>query len=159
MKRGEVYDARLDPVEGSEQRGSRPIVVVSRDAINESSPVVSAAPCTTFREGRRIYPSQVLVKAPEGGLEADSVVPGERCGYSTRSGCCAGVGSLRPRQWRDSMKLFELHSIWTERVCGACAFAHYRLVSDHQHARTRLAPRVLLVTTPLQSWLGNCERR
>jgi mRNA-degrading endonuclease toxin of MazEF toxin-antitoxin module len=144
MKRGEVYDARLDPVEGSEQRGSRPIVVVSRDAINESSPVVSAAPCTTFREG---------------GLEADSVVPGERCGYSTRSGCCAGVGSLRPRQWRDSMKLFELHSIWTERVCGACAFAHYRLVSDHQHARTRLAPRVLLVTTPLQSWLGNCERR
>jgi len=43
MKRGEVYDARLDPVEGSEQRGSRPVVVVSRDAINESSPVVSAA--------------------------------------------------------------------------------------------------------------------
>jgi hypothetical protein len=70
MKRGEVYDARLDPVEGSEQRGSRPVVVVSRDAINESSPIVSAAPCTTYREGRRIYPSQVLVKAPEGGLDA-----------------------------------------------------------------------------------------
>ena len=51
MKRGEVYDARLDPVEGSEQRGSRPIVVVSRDAINESSPIVSAAPCTTYRQG------------------------------------------------------------------------------------------------------------
>jgi len=45
MKRGEVYDARLDPVEGSEQRGSRPVVVVSRNAINEFSPVVSAAPC------------------------------------------------------------------------------------------------------------------
>jgi mRNA-degrading endonuclease toxin of MazEF toxin-antitoxin module len=44
MKRGEVYDARLDPVEGAEQRGSRPVMVVSRDAINESSPVVSAAP-------------------------------------------------------------------------------------------------------------------
>jgi mRNA interferase MazF len=43
MKRGEVYDVRLDPVEGSEQRGSRPVMVVSRDAINESSPVVSAA--------------------------------------------------------------------------------------------------------------------
>jgi mRNA interferase MazF len=78
MKRGEVYDARLDPVEGSEQRGSRPVVVVSRDAINESSPIVSAAPCTTYREGRRIYPSQVLVKAPEGGLDADSVVLGEQ---------------------------------------------------------------------------------
>jgi mRNA interferase MazF len=85
MKRGEVYDARLDPVEGSEQRGSRPIVVVSRDAINESSPVVSAAPCTTYREGRHVYPSQVLVKAPEGGLEADSVVLGEQ--IWTERGC------------------------------------------------------------------------
>jgi mRNA interferase MazF len=78
MKRGEVYDARLDPVEGPEQRGSRPVVVVSRDAINESSPVVSAAPCTTWREGRHVYPSQVLVKAPEGGLEADLVILGEQ---------------------------------------------------------------------------------
>jgi mRNA-degrading endonuclease toxin of MazEF toxin-antitoxin module len=59
-------------------RGSRPVVVISRDAINEFSPVVSAAPCTTYREGRRIYPSQVLVKAPEGGLDADSVVLGEQ---------------------------------------------------------------------------------
>ena len=30
MIRGDVYDARLDPVEGSEQRGSRPVVIVSR---------------------------------------------------------------------------------------------------------------------------------
>ena len=78
MRRGEVYDARLDPVEGSEQRGSRPVVVVSRDAINDAGPVVSAAPFTTYREGRHIYPSQVLVKAPEGGLDADSVVLGEQ---------------------------------------------------------------------------------
>lgn len=69
---------RLDPVEGSEQRGSRPVVIVSRDAINESSPIVSAAPCTTYREGRRVYPSQVLVKAPEGGLDVDSVILGEQ---------------------------------------------------------------------------------
>ena len=78
MKRGEVYNARLDPVEGSEQRGSRPVVAVSRDAINESGAVVSAAPCTTYREGRRMYPSQVLVKAPEGGLNGGSVVLGEQ---------------------------------------------------------------------------------
>ncbi|MGQ9635630.1 MAG: type II toxin-antitoxin system PemK/MazF family toxin [Bryobacteraceae bacterium] len=78
MKRGEVWDARLDPVEGSEQSGSRPVVIVSRDAINLSSPVVNAVPCTTYREGRRIYPSHVLVKAPEGGLDVDSVILGEQ---------------------------------------------------------------------------------
>ena len=53
-------------------------MIVSRDAINESSPIVSAAPCTTYREGRRVYPSQVLVKAPEGGLDVDSVILGEQ---------------------------------------------------------------------------------
>ena len=27
MKRGEIYDARLEPVEGSEQGGTRPVVI------------------------------------------------------------------------------------------------------------------------------------
>ena len=96
MKRGEVHDARLDPVEGSEQRGSRPVVVVSRDAINESSPIVSAAPCTTYREGRRIYPSQVLVRAPEGGLDADSVVLGEQVRVLDKKRLLRRRGELTP---------------------------------------------------------------
>lgn len=33
MRRGEIYDARLEPTEGSEQGGTRPIIIVSRDAI------------------------------------------------------------------------------------------------------------------------------
>lgn len=37
MKRGDVWSARLDPVEGSEQAGKRPVLIVSRDAINRSS--------------------------------------------------------------------------------------------------------------------------
>ena len=78
MKRGDVFDARLDPTEGSEQAGSRPVVIVSRDAINASSPVVIVVPCTTMRLGRRIFPSQVALHAPEGGLAADSVALGEQ---------------------------------------------------------------------------------
>lgn len=74
MERGEVYDARLDPVEGSEQGGTRPVVIVSRDAINAYSPVVLAVPCTTYRENRRVYPTQVLVVAPDGGLSNDSIL-------------------------------------------------------------------------------------
>ncbi|MGO9254714.1 MAG: type II toxin-antitoxin system PemK/MazF family toxin [Bryobacteraceae bacterium] len=95
MRRGEVYDARLDPVEGSEQRGSRPVVIVSRDAINESSPVVSAAPCTN-REGRRIYPSHVLVKALEGGLDADSVILGEQVRVLDKKRLLRRRGELAP---------------------------------------------------------------
>ena len=78
MRRGEVHDARLDPTAGSEQAGVRPVVIVSRDAINDSSPVVIAVPCTTYRPDRRPYPSQVLLRAPEGGLDVDSVALGEQ---------------------------------------------------------------------------------
>jgi mRNA interferase MazF len=96
MKRGNVWDARLDPVEGSEQSGSRPVVIVSRDAINTSSPVVNAAPCTTYRQGRRIYPSQVVVKAPEGGLNADSVILGEQVRVLDKRRLLRRRGELTP---------------------------------------------------------------
>lgn len=75
--RGEIYDARLDPVEGSEQAGVRPVVIVSRNALNANSTVVLAVPCTTFRV-RHIYPSQTLLPAPEGGLGVNSVAMAEQ---------------------------------------------------------------------------------
>ena len=78
MRRGEVYDARLDPTEGSEQAGLRPVGIVSRDAINAASPVILVVPCTTYRAGRRLYPSQILLHAPDGGLDVDSVALGEQ---------------------------------------------------------------------------------
>jgi mRNA interferase MazF len=73
MKRGEVYDARLEPVEGSEQGGTRPVIIVSRDAINTYSPVVLAVPCTTYQSGKRVYPTQVLISSPDAGLTNDSI--------------------------------------------------------------------------------------
>jgi mRNA interferase MazF len=78
MRRGEIYDARLDPTEGSEQAGIRPIIIVSRNAINVSSGNVLAIPCTTYREGRRIYATQVLIQAPEGGLTRNSIALGDQ---------------------------------------------------------------------------------
>ena len=73
MRRGEVYDAFLDPTIGSEQAGRSPVIIISRDAINDASSVVIAVPCTTLQTGRRVYPSQVVLPAGEGGLTVDSV--------------------------------------------------------------------------------------
>jgi len=72
MRRGDVVWLDLDPARGSEQTGKRPGVVMTREAINRFSPVVVVVPLTTYR-GRRLYPSDVLVEAPEGGLAQDSV--------------------------------------------------------------------------------------
>ena len=73
MQRGEVYRVRLDPIEGSEQAGARPAVIVSCDAINRYSPVIVICPLTSVSNMQRLYPSDVLVRAPEGGLKNDSV--------------------------------------------------------------------------------------
>ena len=54
------------------------MVVVSRDAINAASSVVIVVPCATHRKGRRVYPSQARIEAPEGGLEVDSLALGEQ---------------------------------------------------------------------------------
>ncbi len=40
-----------------QQTGIRPVIIVSRDAINVSSPVVLAVPCPPYRPGKRIYRS------------------------------------------------------------------------------------------------------
>jgi len=76
--RGDVYMARLDPHMGSEQAGSRPVIVVSRDSINQNSSVVVVVPVTDREHKRRIYPSQVVLKTGDGGLTKDSVALGEQ---------------------------------------------------------------------------------
>jgi mRNA interferase MazF len=55
--RGDVFNARLDPTEGSEQAGTRPVVVIRRDAINANSPVVVVVPVTDAANVKRLYPS------------------------------------------------------------------------------------------------------
>jgi mRNA interferase MazF len=73
MNRGDVYDAQLSPTEGSEQRGTRPVVIVSRNAINNNSTVIVIVPLTDAANVKRHYPNNVLIPAEEGGLKLDSV--------------------------------------------------------------------------------------
>ncbi len=73
MNRGDVYDARLSPTEGSEQAGTRPVIIVSRDAINRNSPVIVVMPLTKASNVTRDYPNNVRIPQDEGGLTVDSV--------------------------------------------------------------------------------------
>jgi mRNA interferase MazF len=95
MKRGDVYTARLDPVEGSEQAGTRPIVIVSRDAINDHATFVLGAALTTYR-GRRLSPSHVLIDPGDGGLTRQSVVLGEQVRVLSKTRLGRRWGGLSP---------------------------------------------------------------
>jgi len=73
VSRGDVIRVRLDPVEGSEQAGERPAIVISPDIINQYSPVVIVAAITS-KKTEKIYPFEVLINPPEGGLTKKSKV-------------------------------------------------------------------------------------
>ena len=100
VNRGDVYEARLDPIEGSEQSGVRPVVIVSRDALNESIETVVAVPCSTMREGRPVYPNQALLHAPDGGLSRDSVALCEQVRVLAKPRLVRFRGTLSPAAMR-----------------------------------------------------------
>jgi len=95
-------------VEGSKQRGSRPAVVVSRNAINQASPVIVVCPLTDACHVSRPYPSDVLVKAPEGSLTKDSVVLTGQIRAVSKTRLLARLGELQPdtiRQIEQALKI------------------------------------------------------
>ena len=72
-RRGEVYLVSFDPTLGAEIKKSRPAVVIQNDIANRYSPIVIVAALTSkFQEP--LYPTEVLVRASEGGLSVDSVI-------------------------------------------------------------------------------------
>jgi mRNA interferase MazF len=101
MRRGEIYDARLSPTEGYEQAGTRPVLIVSRDVINQNSPVIIVVPFTNARNVKRTYPNNVLVPEGEGGLTVDSVLLGGQVRAIARSRLLRLRGSLSTRLMED----------------------------------------------------------
>ena len=74
VKKWRIYRANLEPVIGSEQGKSRPVIVISEDEINNLLSVVNVLPITTRKEGRKIYPNEALLETAISGLPNESVV-------------------------------------------------------------------------------------
>lgn len=89
IRRGDIYFVSLDPIQGREQAGRRPAVVVSVDAINRQPLVVTVVVGTDSSRVPRDYPTNVRVKATETGLPRDTVF----LGFQLRS--------LDPARFRD----------------------------------------------------------
>jgi mRNA interferase MazF len=72
-KRGEVYLVSFDPTIGAEIQKTRPALIVQNDIANRHSPITIVAAITSqFDEP--LYPTEVLIQPPEGGLALLSVV-------------------------------------------------------------------------------------
>ena len=72
VKRGDIFYADLSPVVGSEQGGTRPVLIVQNDTGNRHSPTVIAA--ITSQTGKARLPTHINIAGGSVGLSRDSVI-------------------------------------------------------------------------------------
>ncbi len=73
VKRGDIFYADLSPVVGSEQGGTRPVLIVQNDTGNKHSPTVIAAAITSQTNKAKL-PTHIELSGKSVGLTKDSVV-------------------------------------------------------------------------------------
>lgn len=73
VKRGDIFYADLSPVVGSEQGGTRPVLIVQNDTGNKHSPTVIAAAITSQTNKAKL-PTHIELTGKSVGLTKDSVV-------------------------------------------------------------------------------------
>lgn len=73
IKKGDIYYAKLNPIVGSEQDGTRPVVVVQNDLANKFSPVVLIAPITSKVNTKPNLKTHVYIKS-NGKITHDSII-------------------------------------------------------------------------------------
>lgn len=73
IQRGEIYFVNLNPVQGREQQGRRPVLVISADEINQRPLVVTVVVGTDGTNVPRDYPTNVRVATADSGLPIETV--------------------------------------------------------------------------------------
>ena len=73
VKRGDIFYADLSPVVGSEQGGTRPVLIIQNDTGNRHSPTVIAAAITS-QTGKARLPTHINIAGGSVGLSKDSVI-------------------------------------------------------------------------------------
>ncbi|MCE3296916.1 MAG: chpA [Crocinitomicaceae bacterium] len=72
MKQGEIWNAMLDPIEGSEQAGFRPVVIISGNLLNDNAGLVICCPLTT--KVKNYHGNVVLAPDTKNGLKQASEI-------------------------------------------------------------------------------------
>jgi mRNA interferase MazF len=72
LKRGEIWLADLNPTQGSEQAGIRPVIIFQNDLVSEFSTTTITIPLST-NQRRAALPICLSIEQGNGGLKQDSV--------------------------------------------------------------------------------------
>jgi mRNA interferase MazF len=99
VKRGDIFYADLDPVQGSEQGGLRPVVIIQNDKGNKYSPTTIAVALTS-NVHKNFLPTHVRTDN-WAGLPKDSVILAEQVRTIDKSRLRDKIGHLSPRMMEE----------------------------------------------------------
>jgi mRNA interferase MazF len=72
LQRGEIWLGNLNPTQGSEQAGIRPVIIFQNEVVSRFSTTVITIPLTT-NQNRASLPICLKIEKGNGGLAEDSV--------------------------------------------------------------------------------------
>ena len=101
-----IYKADLNPVTGSEQKGTRPVLIISDNYYSTVMPLVTILPVTSLKQGRVIYPNEVLLKIENHvntGLTSDSIILAHQIRTISKSRLRDLLGSIDDLQIREKI--------------------------------------------------------
>ena len=105
-RRGDIYLANLDPYVGSEQGGTRPVVVLQNNAGNYFSPTLIVAPITSRCDKRRNLPTHYYVESTR-GLDGPAIVLLEQLKTIDKRRVRKYIGKMSVRQVEDMGDIIE----------------------------------------------------
>ncbi len=100
----QVVRVDFNPVQGSEQAGVRPSIIVSSDEVNAALSIVSVIPLTTRKSQRRTYPTEAIVPAGEGGLPSESVALAHQIRTISKTRLLGSYGTVTDEATRENVR-------------------------------------------------------
>ena len=73
IKRGDIFLANLNPVQGSEQGGVRPVLIIQNNILNMYAPTTIIAPITSKIYSKE-FPTNVFLDKKDSRLNKDSTI-------------------------------------------------------------------------------------
>ena len=101
VKRGEIYYADLSGIQGSEQGGVRPFLIIQNDVGNKYAPTVVGVPITS--RSKKPLPTHVKIST-ESGLKTESTAMFEQVRTLDKTRLKSRVGSVGGKEMSDADK-------------------------------------------------------
>jgi mRNA interferase MazF len=96
-----IMEAKLDPAAGAEQKGTRPVLIVSNEEYNQVMPNVTILPLTSTK--RHLYPSEVFLPKSKAGQPLDSIIMAHQIRTISKQRLTGLLGYLKDPQLQDEV--------------------------------------------------------